>query len=48
MKTSLKPKYFPLAVIAALLTACSQNEENILTSSNGVCFTASILSLIHI
>lgn len=42
MKTSLKPKYFPLAVIAALLTACSQNEENILTSSNGVCFTASI------
>lgn len=42
MKTSLKPKYFPLAVIAALLTACSQSEENVLTSSNGVCFTASI------
>lgn len=42
MKIFLKPKYFPLAVIAALLTACSQNEENILTSSNGVCFTASI------
>lgn len=42
MKISFKQKYFSLTVIAALLTACSQNEEKILTSSNGICFTASI------
>lgn len=42
MKISLKSKYFSLPIIAALLTACSQNEENIKFYTDGISFNASI------